>query len=895
MKKRGLCLALLAMLLCVLTSGDAFAADASATPTIAELKGKNIGVLTGSVFDGMTQECVDEPTLMYFNSMTDQSQALIVGKIDGFLVDLPVAKSLSREVAELTYLPDMIVSENYAFALPKTDEGEALRSQLNLFLKGLKADGTLSQLDDKWSGADESVKTIPDPDALTAENGVIRFAVDCTVAPFCYMRDGEIVGYEMDVILRFCESQGYGLEYQVMDFGAIIPSLISGKSDLAGSCITVTEERAQSIHFSETIYDGGIVMMVRKSIPKDSDAGFFAGLAASFEKTFIRENRWELILQGLGVTLLISLLSAVWGTLFGFGLCLMRRSRYAGVSRATAAFIRMIQGVPLVVLLMVLNFIVFASGDVSGILVATIGFAVNFGVYVSEMMRSGIDAVDMGQWEAAKALGFGHAKTFLRVIAPQALRYVLPVYKGEFISLVKMTSVVGYISIVDLTQASDIIRSRTYEAFFPLIATAVIYFLLAWSLTLLLGALEKSVDPKRRSRRPKGVDLAALPNEAETQADIAAKGDEVIRVEHLKKAYPGVTPLEDVNAEIRRGDIITVIGPSGTGKSTFLRCLNRLETPTEGEITVFGERTGEKKTDISRLRQRMGMVFQSFNLFPHLTVIENIMLAPVELKGISRQVAYEAGMRLLKTVGLADKALAYPDELSGGQKQRAAIVRTLAMNPEIILFDEPTSALDPTMVGEVLSVIRSLAQKNMTMMIVTHEMKFARDVSTRVFYMDEGVIYEEGAPEQIFERPQKERTRQFIRRLKVFEETISSHNFDFIGTTNRIDEYALKHMIPDKVAHRLQVVFEELCVQTLLKQLPSEPEMHVSIEYAEETGAAEMRVKYNGDAFDPVKSGEKLSMALARHASDSIRYRHIPEASVQNEVLVSISCNAQSR
>ena len=892
MKKKGLRLVWLAMLLCVLTVGGAFAANASETPTIAQLKGKNVGVLTGSVFDGITQEYVEAPTLLYFNSMTDQSQALIVGKIDGFLVDLPVAKSLSREVAELTYLPDVLVSENYAFALPQTSEGKALQSQLDQFLEELKADGTLSRLDEKWSGTDESAKTVPSPDDLTAKNGVIRFAVDCTVAPFCYMRDGEIVGYETDIMTRFCERYGYGLEYQVMDFGAIIPSLISGKSDLAGSCITVTAERAQTIHFSETIYDGGIVMMVRQSVLTDG-TGFFAGLTSSFEKTFIRENRWQLILEGLGVTLLISLLSAVLGTLFGFGLCLMRRSRYAGVSRAAAAFIRIIQGVPLVVLLLVLNFIVFASGDVNGILVATIGFAVNFGVYVSEMMRSGVDAVDMGQWEAAKALGFGHAKTFLKVIAPQALRYVLPIYKGEFISLVKMTSIVGYISIVDLTQASDIIRSRTYEAFFPLIATAVIYFLLAWSLTLLLGALEKSIDPKRRSRKPKGVDLSALPNDSETQADIAPKGDEVITIEHLKKVYPNVTPLVDVNAHVRRGDIITVIGPSGTGKSTLLRCLNRLETPTEGEITVFGERAGEKGADISRLRQRMGMVFQSFNLFPHLTVIENIMLAPVELKGLSRQLAYEAGMRLLKTVGLADKAFSYPDELSGGQKQRVAIVRTLAMNPEIILFDEPTSALDPTMVGEVLSVIRSLAQKNMTMMIVTHEMKFARDVSTRVFYMDEGVIYEEGAPEQIFERPQKERTRQFIRRLKVFEETISSHDFDFIGTTNRIDEYALKHVIPGKTTRRLQIVFEELCVQTLLKQLPSEPEMHVSIEYAEETGGVEMRVKYNGGEFDPIKSGEKLSMALASHASDSISYRHIPESSVQNEVLISLSRDVQ--
>ncbi|MEG0442039.1 MAG: amino acid ABC transporter ATP-binding protein, partial [Oscillospiraceae bacterium] len=290
----------------------------------------------------------------------------------------------------------------------------------------------------------------------------------------------------------------------------------------------------------------------------------------------------------------------------------------------------------------------------------------------------------------------------------------------------------------------------------------------------------------------------------------------MISIRHLKKVYPNVTPLSDVNVEIEKGEVISIIGPSGTGKSTLLRCLNMLEMPTAGEIIVDGQTVTAKGADISALRRKMGMVFQSFNLFSHLTVIENIMLAPVDILKLPKQVAYDEGMRLLRTVGLAERSLNYPDELSGGQKQRVAIARALAMKPEIILFDEPTSALDPTMVGEVLAVIRSLAREGLTMMIVTHEMSFARDVSTRIFYMDEGGIYEDGTPEQIFENPQRERTRAFVRRLKTFEREIVSPTFDFIEVNTGIEEFGRKQLLSQRQINNLQLVFEELCVQTLL-------------------------------------------------------------------------------
>ena len=236
----------------------------------------------------------------------------------------------------------------------------------------------------------------------------------------------------------------------------------------------------------------------------------------------------------------------------------------------------------------------------------------------------------------------------------------------------------------------------------------------------------------------------------------------MISIRHLQKSFNGVAVLRDVNAEIEKGEVISIIGPSGTGKSTFLRCLNRLETPDGGSIVVNGVDVTDPKTDLAAVRRRMGMVFQNFNLFGNLTILGNVMAAQCDILGTSKADAKRKAMELLERVGLANKANALPDELSGGQKQRVAIARGLAMDPEILLFDEPTSALDPTMVGEVLSVIKDLAKTGMTMLIVTHEMGFARDVSTRVFYMDEGVIYEDGTPAQVFNAPRKPRTVDFV-------------------------------------------------------------------------------------------------------------------------------------
>ena len=829
----------------------------------------------------------------------------------------------------------------------------------------------------------------------------------------------------------------------------------------------------------------------------------FSNVAESFSNNLIVEDRYRMILDGLQVTLLITLFAAVLGTILGGLVCWMRMSRHAWLRQTARVYIDLMRGTPVLVLLMLMYYVVMAPVDATGIVVAIVTFAMNTAAYISEMLRTTIQGIDRGQTEAGLALGFTPRQTFLKIVLPQVVRAVMPVYQGEIISLLKGTSIVGYIAVADMTRASDLIRSRTFDAFFPLIVTAIIYFVMAWligmllqslvqrqrmkatvaavvltllglagymptmdggdapanrsgisssevppvfkalkgksvaviigsiqdiavtgmapdadilrmtSQTDLLAALESgkvdvagseslSLDfnreiadkvdsvgaglesipvaaifkqgntalqqdfnqfladirrdgtyqkiydrwqqsddpsaltiPEQRgtgrtlrvatypamppfnfinSGKPSGLEPALLTEWANRRnwkleflvmdfaaqipavqtgkADMAMgaisvteerqkqvlfsdgyveshivlitrKGEAGIlsltsapspkgegsgylwgelailiiiigggtwfflrrrrfttlhstplslgegsgvRLVHLRKSYGSLEVLRDITVDIRRGEVISIIGPSGTGKSTFLRCLNLLEQPTGGSIVVDGEDILARGYSVNRLRQKMGMVFQSFNLFEHKTVLENVIFAPCQLRRMPEEEARREGLALLRKVGLAEKADVYPSSLSGGQKQRVAIARALAMKPDVILFDEPTSALDPTMVGEVLSVIRQLAKEGMTMLIVTHEMKFAHDVSTRIFFMYDGYIHEDGSPRQIFESPVHSATKVFIQRIRkeVFE--IGGPDFDFLGMHSAVSAFCHKYGIPEKEEKAQQLI-----------------------------------------------------------------------------------------
>ena len=339
----------------------------------------------------------------------------------------------------------------------------------------------------------------------------------------------------------------------------------------------------------------------------------------------------------------------------------------------------------------------------------------------------------------------------------------------------------------------------------------------------------------------------------------------MISIKHLSKTFKNpdgqsLTVLKDVNCEIQKGEVISIIGPSGTGKSTLLRAINMLEPPTSGEIWVDGENITAKGYPLHMMRRKMGMVFQSFNLFDHMTVLQNIIYAPMELLKLPEEQAKQEAMELLRKVGLAQKADVYPSSLSGGQKQRVAIARSLAMHPEVVLFDEPTSALDPTMVGEVLSVIRSLAKEGLTMLIVTHEMRFARDVSTRIFFMNEGVIYEDGSPEQIFEHPKRSATKEFVNRIqRIVYEIDGSGTFDYYQMETEIKRFWIKYNLPDKWD-----LADETAVEMLRQYLKDIRPLTFRLSYTELTGETALDFMIEGISASPLRDDSVLDGIRSR-------------------------------
>lgn len=346
----------------------------------------------------------------------------------------------------------------------------------------------------------------------------------------------------------------------------------------------------------------------------------------------------------------------------------------------------------------------------------------------------------------------------------------------------------------------------------------------------------------------------------------------MIKVEHLSKTYSNsgtpLTVLRDVNCEIERGEVISVIGPSGTGKSTFLRCLNLLEQPSGGKIFIDGQNILDSRTDVNFVHRKMGMVFQGFNLFNHLSILDNVTIGPRKLLKMNRLEAERQAMELLKKVGMDNKANSFPSDLSGGQKQRVAIARCLSMNPDIILFDEPTSALDPTMVSEVLGVMRMLAEQGMTMIVVTHEMKFAKDVSSRVFFMNNGVIYEDGTPEQIFGNPQKSDTQRFIYQLRILEYNLENRNFDFYRLYAEVENFCKRYGLGDIVVNHAIHVIEEL----LMRIIPFCGPVNLKVEYSEKKTNLYIQIVQD-NCTSPVLENpctDEIAMSIVRGCSEEL-------------------------
>ena len=346
----------------------------------------------------------------------------------------------------------------------------------------------------------------------------------------------------------------------------------------------------------------------------------------------------------------------------------------------------------------------------------------------------------------------------------------------------------------------------------------------------------------------------------------------MIEVTGLVKQFGNLVVLNHIDVHVRTGECIAIIGPSGSGKSVFLRSLAMLERPDGGSICINGTDITRKETNLNRIREKMGMVYQGFHLFSHLNVLCNVTLAPRWVKKLDKNAAERRAMGLLSMVGLVDKAQNYPHQLSGGQQQRVAIARCLAMEPEIMLFDEPTSALDPAMTSEVLAIMRKLTRMGLTMLIVTHEMAFARDVADRVLYLDEGRIYEEGTPKDIFDNPQKERTRAFISRLKIFNYEIHSIGFDMTAMNAQIEVFCKKYNIPTPKVYSVQLILEELIMEIFKRRYAaSQPDIELTIAYAEGNDEISIGLTYKAERFNPFENAtddmDGLGMVLVKKSS----------------------------
>ena len=482
--------------------------------TLQACDGKQIGVQTGSTFDRSVTEKLPHAQISYFKTYTDLTSALLAGRIDGFPGDEPVIALMASENPRITWIKEYMDTFDYGYMLPKTEQGERLLSQINEYLESIRASGELEELTRKWTEGPENEKTVPDYASFPAPNGVLTFATEGEYPPMDYVRNGKPVGMETDLTARFCERYGYGLRVELISYDGIQPSVMTGKVDFAAAGFAITPERAESIRFSDPYYTGGSVMAVLKAkdaaaadVPQEESFG--GSIVSSFNKTFIREGRWKLFLEGIGTTMLITVLSILFGTVLGFLLFMLCRNGNAAANGIARFSMWLIQGTPMVVLLMILYYIIFGSVAISGITVAVIGFALTFGAAVFGMLKMGVGTIDRGQYEAAYALGHTNRHTFFRIILPQAVPHVLPAYQGEIVGLIKATAIVGYIAVQDLTKMGDIVRSRTYEAFFPLIAITVIYFVLEGLFSFAVSRVRVSMDPKKRrpDRILKGVNI----------------------------------------------------------------------------------------------------------------------------------------------------------------------------------------------------------------------------------------------------------------------------------------------------------------------------------------------------------------------------------------------------
>lgn len=465
--------------------------------TIEELDGKNIGVQTAVLYEELIQDRVPNATFQYYTMPNDMILALTSGKVDAYLIEEVSYGVQKKNHPELEVLDEVAGYINATCIIGNNERQDRLLSELNAFIAGSNENGLLDELYDYWITDFDPINDTCDVSGFTGENGTIAVAVEGGYEPFSFISNGNISGFDVDFICRFARAYGYTPVFYEVPFEAIAPGVETGKYDI-GMNIVVSEERNETGTLSDVYYRTPIRLVILGE--DESGASFFDSLKDSFYKTFIRENRWVLFAQGAGITILITLTSIIAGTVLGFLVFMLCRKGRKVPNTITNFFLWLIHGMPTVLLLMILYYIVFGSSRLSGTWVSVVGFSLMFACSMIDMLRVGCNAIGRGQFEASTALGYTEHQSFFKIILPQAAQHFLPLYKNEVVTLIKETSVVGYIAVLDLTKISDLVRSRTYEAFFPLIVTAIMYFIISAILTKIVGAVENSIDPRRRKK-----------------------------------------------------------------------------------------------------------------------------------------------------------------------------------------------------------------------------------------------------------------------------------------------------------------------------------------------------------------------------------------------------------
>ena len=483
---------LLILLLMLLSLTSLFAIS-----SIDELDGKNIGVQTAVLYEELIMDRLPNATFQYYTMPNDMILALTSGKVDAYLIEQVSFGVQKKNHPELTTLSEPAGYITATCIIGNNSKKDRLLSELNAFIAKSRANGMLDEIYDYWIADFDPDTDTCDITGFTGENGTISVAVEGGYEPFSFISNGKISGFDVDFICRFCREYGYTPVFFEVPFEAIAPGVETGKYDV-GMNIVVSAERNETGTLTDVYYKTPIELVVLGE--DSSELSFFEKLQNSFYKTFIKEDRWKLFVQGAGETILITVVSILAGSAIGFAVYMACRHGNKVANGVTNFMLWLIHGMPTVLLLMILYYIVFGSSRLSGTWVSVVGFSLMFACSMIDMLRVGYNAIGKGQLEASTALGYSDHQSFFKILLPQAAHHFLPIYKNEVVTLIKETSVVGYIAVLDLTKISDLVRSRTYEAFFPLILTAIMYFVIAAVMTKFVGWVENRIDPRRRSQ-----------------------------------------------------------------------------------------------------------------------------------------------------------------------------------------------------------------------------------------------------------------------------------------------------------------------------------------------------------------------------------------------------------